>query len=140
MSQELLFTALTALFAASLWVPYIVGVNTTRFAGSDTAFHRPPTQANMAPWVHRAHRAHLNLLEQFLPFAVLVLIGHSLGLTSVWFGWLAVAFFVLRLAHAGIMMFNIISMPARPLVFTVCWVITLVYGVLVLVLANDIAV
>lgn len=140
MTTELFFTILTALLAASLWIPYIVGVNTTEFEGSDQPFYRPPDQANMLPWVHRAYRAHQNLLEQFLPFAVLVLIGQSLGLTSSWFGLLAGAFFILRVAHALIMTLNFMANPFRPIVFTTCWAITMAYGILILVLAGGIAV
>jgi uncharacterized MAPEG superfamily protein len=55
-------------------MPYIVGVNTTTFEGKDDIFIRPPDQKQMAPWVQRSCRAHLNLLEQFLPFATIVII------------------------------------------------------------------
>ncbi|WKE65103.1 MAPEG family protein [Gallaecimonas kandeliae] len=48
----------------------------------------------------RARRAHLNLLENLVPFAVAVLMAHSLGITSpmtVAGAWL---FLLGRLAHA----------------------------------------
>ncbi|MEL6946121.1 MAG: MAPEG family protein [Pseudomonadota bacterium] len=139
MTTELFFTILTALLAASLWIPYIVGVNTTEFEGGDQPFHRPPDQSNMLPWIHRAYRAHQNLLEQFLPFAVLVLIGQSLGVTSWWFGLLAGIFFGLRVIHAFIMTLNLMANPFRPIVFTTCWAITMAYGIILLVLANGTA-
>ena len=82
----------------------------------------------MEPWVHRAHRAHLNLLEQFLPFAVVVLIGHSMGISTALMGWLAIAFFVLRCIHAVGMITATTVMPLRPLIFTACWIITLIYA------------
>lgn len=77
MTTELFVLTLTALLAASLWVPYVVGVNTTPVAAP--AENRPHEMSGTVPWVHRAWRAHQNLLEQFLPFAVLVLIGHVRG-------------------------------------------------------------
>ncbi|MEM1317021.1 MAG: MAPEG family protein [Pseudomonadota bacterium] len=100
MSTELTCTLLTALLAAGLWIPYVVGVNTNEFEGQADSFVRPPDQRLMPAWVHRAHRAHLNLLEQFLPFAIIVMIGHVAGATSAWFGYLAIAFFALRCLHA----------------------------------------
>jgi len=133
MSTEITFTILTALLAASLWIPYVIGVNTTEFEGQAESFSRPPDQANMPAWVHRAHRAHLNLLEQFLPFAVLVLIGQSLGIVSPWFGWLAIAFFVLRCVHAVVMISAKMAMPVRPILFTAGWVVTVAYAVLLFV-------
>jgi len=130
MTTEITFTLLTALLAASMWIPYIVGVNTTKFEGQAESFVRPPSQANMKPWIHRAHRAHLNLLEQFLPFAVLVLIGQTLGVSTILLGWLAIAFFVLRCVHAIGMVTGTTRMPVRPIIFTTCWIIILAYGVI----------
>lgn len=42
MTTELLWLTLTAILAASLWIPYIVGVNTTTYEGKDAEFVRPP--------------------------------------------------------------------------------------------------
>lgn len=135
MSTELYFTLLTALLAASLWIPYIIGVNSEAFEGSDRSFLRPPDHRNMKEWIHRANRAHLNLLEQFLPFAAIVLIGHVTGVQSAWLGWLAIAFFVLRCIHAVGMIAGFARMPLRPLLFTSCFFITIAYGVTVLMAA-----
>ncbi len=135
MTTELTFTLLTAMLAASLWIPYIIGVNSTTFEGQADSFKRPPDHRNMLPWVHRAHRAHLNLLEQFLPFAIIVLIGHSIGVTSVWFGYLAIAFFGLRCLHALGMISGKAVFPVRPILFTAGYAITLAYAVLLMVVA-----
>ncbi|MEL7229572.1 MAG: MAPEG family protein [Pseudomonadota bacterium] len=132
MSTELFFTTLTALLAASLWIPYIIGVNKHEYEGKETAFLRPPNHAHMPAWVHRAFRAHMNLLEQFLPFAVLVVIGHLMGVQSVWLGYMAAAFFTLRLVHAVGMIGGWARMPLRPLVFTTGYAITMAYGTIVL--------
>ncbi|EFL90751.1 MAPEG family protein [Ahrensia sp. R2A130] len=132
MSTELTFTMLTALLAACLWIPYIVGVNSNEFEGQAESFVRPPDHRLMPAWVHRAHRAHLNLLEQFLPFAIIVVIGHLAGAISGWFGILAIAFFALRCVHAVGMISGWTQMPLRPLIFTTGFGITIAYGVLVL--------
>lgn len=128
MTTELTFTILTALLATSMWIPYIVGINITQFEGQAESFVRPPDHRHMKEWIHRAHRAHLNLLEQFLPFAVLVLIGHALDVSTSVMGWCAVLFFVLRGIHAVGMISAWARFPVRPTIFTACWVITLVYA------------
>ena len=131
MSAELAFTLATAMLAASMWLPYIVGVNSTQFEGQAESFVRPPDQRAMAPWIHRAHRAHLNLIEQFVPFAAVVLIGVAAGASSPWLGWLAGAFFVLRCAHAVGMVSGWTRFPLRPIIFTACYVIVLAYAAIV---------
>ncbi|MEL6751311.1 MAG: MAPEG family protein, partial [Pseudomonadota bacterium] len=96
MTTELTFTVLSALLATSLWIPYIVGVNSAEYDGQEQSFVRPPDQRNMLPWIHRAYRAHLNMIEQFVPFAVLVLVGHAIDVSTPVLGYLAMAFFTLR--------------------------------------------
>lgn len=118
-----------AILAASLWIPYIVGVNTAP-AGSlpdDPAdFTRPGDPAVHRPWVHRAYRAHLNLLEQFVPFAVLVLILDRIdGFTAVTAAT-AAAFALIRLAHALGMITGLAGFPLRPVIFTAGWVCCLI--------------
>lgn len=131
MSTELVFLTLTALLAASLWIPYIVGVNSTSVPA--LAENRPHDPGMMVPWVHRAYRAHLNLLEQFLPFAVLVLIGNQTGTSSAFLGTLAGAFFGVRLLHAVWMIAGLPVLPARPLIFVAGWFIILGYAGVILI-------
>jgi uncharacterized MAPEG superfamily protein len=128
MTTELFWLLMTALLAASLWIPYIVGVNTSIFEGQAESFSRPPDHRHMPAWVHRAHRAHLNLLEQFLPFAVIVLFAHQLKVSTMVTQWAVIIFFWLRLAHAVGMISGKARMPVRPLLFTAGWVIMLVMG------------
>ncbi len=116
------------LLAASLWIPYIVGVNMTEREGVNP-FQRPPGYDGLPDWVARAHRAHLNLLEQALPFAVLILILHAAnGFTALTY-WTAIAFFWLRVAHAVGMITGYAQMPLRPLIFTAGWVCIMILGV-----------
>jgi uncharacterized MAPEG superfamily protein len=126
MTPELFWLLMTAVLAASLWIPYIVGVNSSTFEGQAESFARPPDQRAMPAWVHRAHRAHLNLLEQFLPFAMIVLIAHQLKVSTAVTHWCVVIFFWLRAAHAVGMITGTARMPVRPLLFTAGWVVTLV--------------
>ncbi len=100
MTTELTWLMLTAILAASLWIPYVVGVNVSTFRGKETIFERPPDQSKMPAWVQRSYRAHLNLLEQFLPFAVVVLMAHMLRVSTSVTQWCVILFFWLRMAHA----------------------------------------
>lgn len=127
MTTELTYLLLTALLAASLWIPFIVGVNATP-AREVADFHRPPDIRQMPAWVHRAYRAHQNLLEQMMPFAVIVLVAHVLGVSTTATVWSSVAFFWLRIAHAVGMITGAAQFPARPIIFTAGWICIVVIG------------
>lgn len=132
MTPELLWLLATAALVGSLWIPYIVGVNTTPHGGDEDPFVRPPDHRLQVPWVHRAHRAHLNALEQFAPFAAVVLVGAVAGVSGPLTTGLAVAFLGLRLVHAAGMIGGWARMPLRPLVFTAGWLVTIAYALALL--------
>jgi uncharacterized MAPEG superfamily protein len=123
---ELLLLAILMIFAASLWIPYIVGI--TKEPGGDTAFDRPADLHQMRAWVHRAHRAHLNLLEQGMPFAVLVLLTDRVDGFSALTLWASVMFLVVRVLHALGMISGLAKMPLRPILFNIGWGCVLVMG------------
>ena len=50
-------------------------------------------------WVERAQRAHMNMVENLTPFAVLVLLAHVTGRADALTAAACVAFLVLRVAH-----------------------------------------
>ncbi len=119
-----------AILAASLWIPYIVGVNTAAEgslpADAPDGFVRISNPALHRPWVQRAYRAHLNLLEQLVPFALLVFIVDRLdGFTALTY-WTAIAFFWLRVAHAVGYITGKAAFPLRPIIFTAGWVCCLI--------------
>lgn len=122
MTPELWAMTWTAVLAGSMWLPFIIGVNTAPADAHDRAdFTRPADPSRERPWVHRAWRAHLNLLEQFLPMLALVLIAHAASVSSMVTVWATSAFFILRLAHAVGMITGTVRFPARPLIFTAGW-------------------
>jgi len=131
MTLELTYLTLTLILAASLWIPYIVGVNKHPQEGIDS-FERPPDLSGFPPWVHRAHRAHLNMIETAMPFAGLVLIAHILSVSTTVTMWAAAAFFWLRVTHAVGMISGIARTPARPLIFLLSWLCTLAIGLQIL--------
>jgi uncharacterized MAPEG superfamily protein len=128
MTSELFWLLLTAVLAASLWMPYIIGINTTNFEGKEDIFVRLPDQRKMEPWVQRSYRAHLNLLEQFLPFAVLVIIAQLLKVSTPITVWCAFLFFWLRVAHAIGMISGLARLPLRPLLYVAGWLVTIVFA------------
>ncbi|MEO0744916.1 MAG: MAPEG family protein [Pseudomonadota bacterium] len=125
MPTELMILGLLAVMAASLWIPYIVGVNTAPDgsipADAPDGFIRPPDPSYQREWVHRAYRAHLNMLEQAVPFAVLVLLVDRVDGFSALTLWASVAFLLLRVAHAVGYITGMAGFPARPLIFTGGW-------------------
>jgi uncharacterized MAPEG superfamily protein len=116
------------MLAASLWIPYIVGINVTDFEGKKELFVRPPDHGKMKPWVHRSLRAHQNLMEQLLPFSVIVLIGAVAGVSTPVMATCAVTFFWLRVAHAVGMITGLARFPIRPMIYFSAWIVTLLYA------------
>ena len=127
MTPELKWLSFTAILAASLWIPYIIGVNVSSFEGKEELFVRPPNPSKMPAWVHRSLRAHQNLLEQLLPFSVIILIGAVARVSTPIMGPLAAIFFWLRVAHAVGMISGWARLPIRPLIYFSGWIVTLLY-------------
>lgn len=114
------------ILAATLWIPYIVGVNTAAEGSlpedAPDGFIRIADPSLHRPWVQRAYRAHLNLLEQAIPFAVLVLLVDRMdGFTALTY-WTAIAFFWLRVAHAVGYVTGRAGLPMRPMIFLGGWI------------------
>jgi uncharacterized MAPEG superfamily protein len=125
MTTELFWITLTSMLATSLWLPYIIGVNITDFEGKQNSFARPPDHRKMAAWVHRSFRAHLNLLEQFLPFAIIVIIAHFVHVSTSITQSCTILFFWLRVAHAIAMISGETRFPFRPVLFSSGWLVTM---------------
>lgn len=118
------------ILSASMWIPHIIGVNTAPEgslpADAPDGFVRIANIFLHRPWVQRAHRAHVNLLEQGIPFAVLVLLVDRVdGFTTLTY-WTTIAFFWLRVAHAVGYITAMTQMPLRPIIFTAGWVCCLI--------------
>ncbi|MEL7092080.1 MAG: MAPEG family protein [Pseudomonadota bacterium] len=133
MPTELLILGILALLAASLWIPFIIGVNTAP-AGSIPAdapdgFRLPGDFRKQRPWVQRAYRAHQNLLEQGAPFAVLVLLLNAVDGFSALTLWTSVAFLLIRIAHAVGYISGTAGFPMRPIIFSAGWVCCVVMAV-----------
>jgi len=130
MTTELYALTALTLLASSLWIPYIVGVNTSPSGSTD--FSRPQDPSVHPAWVHRAFRAHPNLLEQGMPFAVMILIAHLAGVSTPVTVWASVLFLALRLVHAVGMISGLAVFPFRSVVFSLGWMCILAIGAVVL--------
>jgi len=128
MIVELKWLTYTALLAGSLWIPFIVGVNTTDFPGKAQLFIRPPDHGQMKPWVHRSLRAHQNLLEQFVPFAIIVFVGAVTQVSTPVTVVCSITFFWLRVAHAIGMISGLARLPLRPMIYVAAWIVTVVFA------------
>ena len=124
MATELGILTCLMILAASMWIPYVVGIVTD--PSKEDAFYTPADIRNLRPWVQRAHRAHANLLEQAIPFAVLVLlVDKASGFTALTY-WTAIAFFWLRVAHALGHISSVAKEPLRPIIFTAGWICVMI--------------
>ncbi len=129
---ELAILAVLGVFAASMWMPFIIGVNSAPEgslpADAPDGFVLAANWRLQRPWVQRAYRAHMNLLEQLVPFALLVLLVDRLdGFTSLTL-WTCIAFLIIRVVHAVGYITAWTRFPARPIIFTLGWVCCLIMG------------
>ena len=99
MSTDLKYLAFTAILTASLWIPYVVAQVTTN-GPLKPQNYIDPTPRPLPPWGKRADRAYLNAVENFAPFAALVIAVHLAGKANAMTAFWTMSFFWLRLAHA----------------------------------------
>ena len=115
MTTDLTYLAYTAILTAALWIPYIVCQVMTN------GFLEPPNYVDPKPrpvplWGERAHRAYLNAIETFAPFAALVIVAQLTGKADAMTAFWATCFFWIRLAHAIV---YLLAIPyIRTLLFT----------------------
>src|SRR5580704_16809317 len=119
MTTDLWYLACTAMLTAALWIPYIAcQVMTNGFLAPEN--YVDPAPRPIPLWGQRAHRAYLNAVECFAPFAALVIVaqvaGKADGMTAFW----AISYFWLRLAHAVV---YLAGWPyIRTLIFVLGWI------------------
>jgi uncharacterized MAPEG superfamily protein len=87
------------MLTAALWIPYIACQVMTNGPLSGENYV-DPAPLPVPPWGQRAHRAYLNAVECFAPFAALIIVAHIAGKANAMTAFWAMSFFWLRLAHA----------------------------------------
>lgn len=114
MTTDLMMLIASAVLTVLLALPYSTGFMLTRglyvVAGNREDF--PPGSG----WIGRAHRAHLNMVENIVPFAVLVLAAAVAGKADAWTALGAQVFFYSRVAHA------VVYIAGVPWVRTFAWI------------------
>src|SRR3954471_24479095 len=81
MKTELFYLLLTAILTGVLWVPVVVGYVKTRGPLTDDMYRTPPSTA-LPAWVQRANRAHVNAVENFAPFAAVVVVAQLVNVST----------------------------------------------------------
>ncbi|MFQ3316190.1 MAG: putative MAPEG superfamily protein [Candidatus Poriferisodalaceae bacterium] len=74
MTTSLSYLGWASALCLILWLPYVL--ERVMRQGLITVLQYKDTDAEPAVWAQRAHRAHLNLVENLAPFAALVLIAN----------------------------------------------------------------
>jgi uncharacterized MAPEG superfamily protein len=117
MSDDLFYLTLSAGLCAVLWVPYILARIGQQGLGNAVGYMADPPEP--PAWAKRAHRVHLNFLENLAPFAALVLVAQVAGMANEMTELGAAIFFWGRVVHA---VCYYAAIPwVRTLAFAVSW-------------------
>ena len=101
MTTDLWMLVYTTLLCVLMPMVY-VGGELQAPGGIEWGFGNRDKPFELPPWAARAKRAHVNLLENLLPFAALVLVAHVSGKANEMTALGATIFFWSRLLYAGI--------------------------------------
>jgi len=100
MTTDLWMLVYTSLMSMFFFFAYLPGRSLAP-GGMAWAFGNRDTDLPVPEWTSRAVRAHLNLVENLAPFAVLVLVAHVAGKANSTTALGATLFFWGRVAHAA---------------------------------------
>ena len=131
MNTELTYLLLTTILTGVLWIPVVVGKVMARGPIQPADYKIAPTSP-LPHWVERANRAHINAVENFAPFAAVVLIAHAAGFSSSLTVNCAAVFFYARAVHAVVHVTGFSMFRARTLLFTIAWIAFMTYAVALL--------
>lgn len=119
LTVDLRMLVYSAFLSLILWMPYMLAAMGARGVGRVAGY---PTggYADLPDWAQRAHRAHLSLVENIVPFAALVLVAHMTGAANEATALGARLFFWARVVQAAV---HIAGVPwLRTIAFLVGWV------------------
>ena len=131
MNVELQYLMYTTILTGMLWIPVVIGYVRTRGLLTPEDYRTAPTSP-LPDWVNRANRAHLNAVENFAPFAAVVLVAHATDVSNALTVKCAIIYFIARLSHAVIHLSGIGLIMARTIAFNIAWFAFIVYAVVVL--------
>lgn len=122
MSYELTWLIYTIALTGLLWIPYVLNRISVRGLLPALGFPSEKTLPH-APWAERAMKAHSNAVENLVLFAPLVLVVHTLGISTSATRSAVVVYFVARVVHY--IAYSLGVPVLRTLVFAVGWLATL---------------
>ena len=128
MTTELCYLLLTAILTGVLWIPVVIGYVLSRGPLKPSDYKVAPT-APLPHWVNRANRAHVNAVENLVPFATVVLIAHAAGVSTSITEISAAVYFFARAAHAVVHVSGFSLFRARTVLFTVAWVAFVTFAI-----------
>ncbi len=129
LSVDLRYLVYTALLSLLIWIPYVAANAATKGVGRAMGY---PTAeyGDLAEWAQRTYRAHMNLVENLVPFAALVLVAHVIGAANELTALGARLFFWGRIVQIAV---QILGVPwLRTLAFLVGWIGNLIILVQIL--------
>ena len=101
MTTDLMMLVATALLCLSIPVIYLIGEVQTP-GGLEWGIGNRAEPLKLPEWAARAKRAHLNLIENLAPFAILVLAAQVSGKANGMTALGAEIFFLARVAHVAV--------------------------------------
>ncbi|HYD49442.1 MAG TPA: MAPEG family protein [Terriglobales bacterium] len=101
MTTDLWMLVLSAVLALSMPAIYLIGEMQVP-GGMEWGLGNRDTHLELPPWAARAKRAHYNLIENLVPFTILVLAAHVGGQANSLTAIGATVFFLSRVAYAVI--------------------------------------
>jgi uncharacterized MAPEG superfamily protein len=128
MTKELCYLLFTALLTGILWIPVVIGMVLSRGPLKPADYKVAPVSP-LPDWVNRANRAHVNAVENFAPFAAVVLIAHVVGVSTSVTVISAAVYFYARVVHAVLHISGFSLFMARTVVFTVAWLAFVTFAI-----------
>lgn len=98
MKTELFYLTCITVFTGLLWLPYVLNRIATIGLLKAVGYDAPPNA--MAPWATRLFKAHMNAIENLVPFAVLVLVAVIANATNAVTAGACMVYFWARVVHA----------------------------------------
>ncbi|NND50421.1 MAG: MAPEG family protein [Rhizobiales bacterium] len=123
LSIELRYLIYVSLWLVILWVPYVLAHIVT--VGPVKAFGYSDEPMAMPLWAQRLKRAHYNLVENIVPFAVAVGAGEILNVHTQTTATCALVFVIARVAHPFTQVLAIWG--TRTLAFAAGWLALVIY-------------
>ncbi|MDH3232446.1 MAG: MAPEG family protein [Alphaproteobacteria bacterium] len=99
MTTDLFYLTLLAGLGLVLWIPYVVALVLNHGFMSAGDYREIPDK-ELPAWGRRANRTHINFVENFAPFAALVIVAHLTKTANETTALMAMLFFWIRVAHA----------------------------------------